>query len=112
MTTRMLSRQEEAELARSNKKVKDINHAEFNEGTNEGSPSRNNYSQGNQNGVSFKDKLIGEIPRAFAQAFDFIDQMDTESDSDIDEEETTKELRQDMVAIKLSKDTKRRIRKP
>lgn len=38
--------------------------------------------------------------------------MDIESDSDIDKEEATKELRQGMVAIKLSKDTKRRIRKP
>ena len=80
--------------------------------TNDGSPSRSSYIQGNQYGLSFRDKLIGEIPGAFAQAFDFTDQMDTESDSDIDEEETTKELRQGMVAIKLSKDTKRRIRKP
>ena len=62
--------------------------------------------------MSFRDKLIGEIPGAFAQAFDFTDQMDTESDSDIDEEETTKELQQGIVAIKLSKDTKRCIRKP
>ena len=112
MTPRTLSREEEAELARSNKKVKNISHVEFNEGTSEGSPSRNNYKHENQNNVSFRDKLIGEIPGAFAQAFDFTDQMDTDSDSNIDEEETINELRQGMVAIKLSKDTKRCIRKP
>ena len=67
----MLLREEEAELARSNKKVKDINHAEFNEGTSEGSLSWNSYKHGNKNNVSFRDKLIGEIPGAFAQAFDF-----------------------------------------
>nr|POE67894.1 hypothetical protein CFP56_72229 [Quercus suber] len=73
MTPQTLSREEEAELARSNKKVKDISHAEFNEGTSEGSPSWNNYKHGNQSNVSFRDKLISEIPRAFAQAFDFTD---------------------------------------
>nr|POF05802.1 uncharacterized protein CFP56_44105 [Quercus suber] len=111
MTIRTLSREEEAELARSNKKVKDISHAEFNEGTGEDSPPRNNHLHGNMGNVSFKDKLIGEIPGAFAQAFDFSDQMEADSDSDIDDEESIKELRQGMVAIKLSKDTKRRIRK-
>nr|POE97730.1 hypothetical protein CFP56_75456 [Quercus suber] len=70
---RTLSREEEVELARSNKKVKDISHAEFNEGTGEGSPPRNNHLHGNQSNVSFRDKLIGEISGAFAQAFDFSD---------------------------------------
>lgn len=108
----MLSREEEAKLTRSNKKVKDISHAKFNKGTSDGSPSRNNHKHGNQSNVSFRDKLISEIPGAFAQAFDFTDQMDADSDSDIDEEETINELQQGMVAIKLSKDTTRCIRKP
>ena len=52
---------------------------------------------------------MGEIPRAFAHAFDFMDLMDAENDSDNDDEDI-KELREGLVAIKLSKDTKKRLR--
>ena len=76
MKPRMLSREEEAELARSNKKVKDYRHAEFNEGPSNDSPSRNNHNHWNQANASFRDKLVGEIPGAFAHAFDFTDLMD------------------------------------
>ena len=44
MKPRTLSRDEEAKLAKSNKKVKDSHHANFKEGSNDGSPSQNNHS--------------------------------------------------------------------
>ena len=109
MKPRTLSREEEAELARSNKKVKDSHHADFNDGPNDGSPSRNIHNHWNKANASFRDKLVGEIPGAFAHAFDFTDQMDADSDSENDEEDI-KDLRRGLVAIKLSKDTKKRIR--
>ena len=109
MKPRTLSREEEAELARSNKKVKDSHHAEFNEGPSDGYPPQNNSNHWNQSNVSFRDKLVGEIPGAFAHAFDFTDHMDDESDSE-NEDEDINELRAGLVAIKLSKDTKKRLR--
>lgn len=62
--------------------------------------------------MSFRDKLVGEIPRAFAQAFDFTDHIYADSDSDNAEEATINELRKGLVAIKLSKDTKKCIKEP
>ena len=109
MKPRTLSREEEVELARSNKKVKDCRHAEFNEGPSDDSPLRNNHNHWNQANASFRDKLVGEIPGAFAHAFDFTDLMDAENDSDNDDEDI-KELREGLVAIKLSKDTKKHLR--
>nr|POE89475.1 uncharacterized protein CFP56_65842 [Quercus suber] len=109
MKPRTLSTEEEAELARSNKKVKDSRYADFNEGPSEGSPLRNNHNHWSKENASFRDKLVGEIPGAFAHAFDFTDLMDAEYDSDNDDEETS-ELREGQVAIKLSKDTKKRLR--
>ena len=60
-----LSREEQEELIRSNKKVKDVNHAGYHEGRDSfpSSPSHG-YSPWNR-ATSFKDKLIGEIPGAF-----------------------------------------------
>lgn len=55
--------------------------------------------------LSFKDKLVGEIPGAYTQAFNFTAHMDTESDSD----EEIDEVRE-FAAINLSKETKQRIR--
>ena len=56
---------------------------------------------------SFKDKLIGEIPGAYAQAFDFSEYiyngMESESDSEVDS------LRQGVAAVSLSKATIQRI---
>ena len=77
----VLSREEEAELSRSKKKVKVVHHANFNEGLSE-----SGHSQGHQNAQglpkrSFKDKLVGEIPGAFTKAFEFIDLMDVEVES-------------------------------
>ena len=103
-----LSLEEQAELARSNKKVKNVNHAGFCEGQSSGSPSPNFAGgQGSQN-ASFRDKLMGEIPGAYTQAFCFEEFMGYDAESD-DEVET---LRQGMVAVKFSKELKQEIRRP
>ncbi|KAF3972916.1 hypothetical protein CMV_003627 [Castanea mollissima] len=62
MKPRMLSREEEAELARSNKKVKGIHHAEFNGAGREEDSPIDKLRPEPQTIASFKDKLIGEIP--------------------------------------------------
>ena len=51
---------------------------------------------------------MGEIPGAFAQAFSFEDGMDDEVESD-GEVET---LRQGLLAVKIPRELKQRIRKP
>ena len=71
MKPRTLSREEEAKLARSNKKVKDIHHAEFNEGPRESSPTPGYENNDSFARASFKDKLMGEMPGAYVKAFDF-----------------------------------------
>ena len=99
---RSLSFEEQAELARSNKKVKNVNHAGFCKGQSSGSSSPSFAgSHGSQN-ASFRDKLMGEIPGAYMQAFCFEEFMDDDPESD-DEVET---LRQGMVAVKFSKELK------
>lgn len=62
-----LSREEEAELARSNKKVKDVHHASFNEdqGHSLGFPFVGNGQVPLK--VSFKEKLLGHIPGSYNQ---------------------------------------------
>ncbi|KAK9986529.1 hypothetical protein SO802_031480 [Lithocarpus litseifolius] len=103
---RALSREKEVELSRSKKKVKDGHHAEFNEGVSEnGLFPRSNNAWVSLN-KSFKEKLIGEIPGAYAQAFIFNDQMEDNVESD---NEVTG-LREGLAAVKLSKETKIRIR--
>nr|POF20378.1 hypothetical protein CFP56_39660 [Quercus suber] len=77
-----LSREEQEELARSNKKVKDVNHSGFREGQ-DSMPSSPSLCYGSWNRATFfKDKLIGEIPSAFSQAFNLVNRMEDESDSD------------------------------
>nr|POF20885.1 uncharacterized protein CFP56_76508 [Quercus suber] len=105
---RELSREEEAELSRSKKKVKEGHHADFKVGLSE-----NDHSQGEQSpwGVgkkTFKDKLMGAIPGAYAKAFDISDLLDLEADSD----DEVEELRERLAAVKLTRETKLRIRKP
>ena len=74
-----LSREEQAELTRSNKKVKNINHTDYGEGQDAMPPSPNHsYSPWNW-ATYFKDKLMGEIPGAFSQAFKLVDNMEDES---------------------------------
>ena len=56
--------------------------------------------------------MIGTIPGAFAKAFDLADQMDEDAFSDDGDAEVHGLLRKGMVAVKLTKETKNRIRKP
>ncbi|XP_023883249.1 uncharacterized protein LOC136069532 [Quercus suber] len=58
--------------------------------------------------TSFRDKLVGEIPGAFAKAFDFTDLMDDDAESD----DEIADLREGLAAVQLSKETKLRIRGP
>ena len=110
---RLLSREEEAELARSNKKVKNIHHVEYSGSPGETSLSHETHSPWNQSNASFKDKLVGEIPGAFAQAFDFTNDMDVEDDTDDEDVEVNSNRgRPRQVAVKLSKETKQYIKKP
>ena len=97
-----LSLEEENELARSTKKVKDSHF---------GDPGERNIHPGGFNSsskLSFKDKLVGDIPRAYAQAFDFSDNMDAELDSD----EELEGICEGMAAVRLSRETKQRVRVP
>ena len=99
----MLSTEEQEELSRSNKKVKNVGHAGFQEGLDVPSSSRSNGSW-NQTGT-FKDRLVGEMPGAYTQAFSFEDVMEDDIESD-DEVET---LREGLVAVKFSTDLKNEI---
>ena len=98
-----LSSEEEAELARSNKKVKESHSARSVEDEPPGFKKIHTRPK-----LSFKEKLVGEIPGAFTQAFDFTRQMeyDLESDDDVSE------LSEGIAAIKLSREDKIRIREP
>ena len=103
-----VSCEEKDELVHSKKKVKDVTHAGFSEGPTL-SPSSPSHDEGYwKQGMSFKDKLVDEIPRAFTQAFNFGDVM--EDDAEFDEEVET--LRPGLVAVKFSKDFKQYIRRP
>lgn len=107
-----LSSEDEAKLSLSNKKVKDIHHANFSEGPRE-EPSPPTDSEPNSQGSkSFRDKLIGEIVGAYAEDFDLIDQMEEDFDSDDDDADVGDLPRTGVVSLKLSKETKRRIRGP
>nr|POE60543.1 uncharacterized protein CFP56_65433 [Quercus suber] len=105
---RELSREEEAELFRSKKKVKQGHHADFHEGLSESGHSQGGQSSWGTVKKTFKDKLMGEIPGAYAKAFDFSDLLDMEAESD----EEVEELREGLAAVKLTRETKLRIRKP
>nr|POE87159.1 hypothetical protein CFP56_77998 [Quercus suber] len=76
MKPRLLSREEEVELARSNTKVEDIHHSEFNDGSRERSPSTSFHITKTSSGGSFKDKLMGDIPGVYVKAFEFENLMD------------------------------------
>ena len=51
---------------------------------------------------------MGEIPGAYVKAFNFSDLLDMEADSD----EEVEELREGLATVKLTRETKLRIRKP
>ena len=102
-----LSREKEEELECSNKKVKNVRHANFT-----ASHESRSHSQGCSkapyigDSSSFKDKLLGEIPRAYNQTFAFDEKME----ANIDFDEEVEELREGFAAVKLSKDVKHRIK--
>ena len=105
---RSLSREEKEELVRSKKKVKAVSHAGFCDGHSSG-PASPNHDGGSWNlNASFKDRLVGEIPGAFSQAFSFEDGMDDDAESD----EEVETLRQGLLSVKLSREFKKKIRKP
>ena len=95
-TTR--SKEEDAELQRSTKKVKE-NHC-MGDSRIDQSPLRHD---GNW---SYRDKLLGEISRAFEQAFDIDCSMETKVESD----DEFSDLPLGEKAVKLSSSTKSRIR--
>lgn len=105
---RDLTREEEAELCRSTKKVKDVHHADFNDGSSESGHSQDAQNTWGASRRTFKEKLVGEIPGAYAKAFDFTDLLGMEEDSD----EEMDELCEGLVAVKLTRETKSRIRRP
>ena len=105
---RSLSSEEKEELARSKKKVKDVGHAGFCEGHSTG-PVSPNHDEGSWNpNTSFRDKLVGEIPGVFSQAFSFEDGID----DDVELGEEVETLRQGLLSVKLSREFKQKIRKP
>ena len=105
-----LSREEEAELTRSNKKVKDVRHAGFVEeqGSSTGSLEAGKAFTFCTPPLSFKDKLVGEIPGAYTQAFNFTESMD----DDVESEDEVETLRQGLVEVKFTKEFKQQIRNP
>lgn len=83
----MRSREEDDELQQSTKKVKEVHQL-----VTAGSAER-----------SYKEKLLGEILGAYEQAFEFVNEM-VESDEDI------AKISSRVAAVKLSSETKQRIR--
>ena len=88
--TQERSKEEEAELKRSTKKVKD-SHPSFGDG-------------------SFKDKLLGDLPGAYAQAFRFnpLEEDETFSDDEVDDE--VDDLTEGVAAMRFSGGDKARLR--
>jgi len=105
-----LSREEEAELARSNKKAKDVNHAGFDDGQGMGRPQPElGHAFWPPSPLpTFKDKLVGEIPGAYTQAFNFSELMEDDAESDVEVEQ----LRVGLAAVKFTKEFKQQIRSP
>ena len=95
---RELTREEEAELSRSTKKVKDVHHAGFRDGSGESGQSHDYQNTWGASKRTFKEKLVGEIPGAYAEAFDFSDLLDMEAESD----DEVEELREGLAAVKLT----------
>lgn len=100
--SRARSPEEENELVRSTKKVKDSHN-----GTTEDSLGQRE-GPFHANKISFKDKLVGEILGAYSQSLAFSDQ--TKAESKLDEE--TEDIREGLAVISLTKETKQRIQAP
>ena len=107
------SREEEAELSRSTKKVKESHCEDSQQRPFYGiKPNIIGPSLIKSNNIkkSFKDKLIGEILGAYAQAFDFFEYIENGMESESDSE--TDSLRQGIATVSLSKATIQHIRAP
>ncbi|KAL0011911.1 hypothetical protein SO802_007019 [Lithocarpus litseifolius] len=107
-----LSSEEKNELICSTKKVKD-NHHDTTERTGVENWVASNAINPK---LSFKDKLVGEIPGAFAQAFDLrdkeeIDKVLSSLEADMESDEI-RELREGLVSAKISQGLNQRIRAP
>ena len=108
----LLSSEENDELIRSTKKVID-NHHDITKRTGvENWVATNSINPK----LSFKDKLVGEIPGAFAQAFDLRDKEETDkvpnSFKANMESDEIRELGEGLVAVKISQGLKQHIRAP
>nr|POE70673.1 hypothetical protein CFP56_45780 [Quercus suber] len=106
-TSRGLSFEDKAELARSNKKVKDIHHANF----MKDNANREEFSWGKGHAnhqLSFKDKLVGELPGAYRRAFDLMDQMEAFPEVERD----TPGLRKGLAVVRIFDELKQKIRAP
>lgn len=100
--------EEEAELAQSNKKVKDVNHAGFGDGNEVERPCLDQVHVLRPPSLppSFKEKLVGEIPGAYTQAFNFAELMEDNVESD----DEVEQLREGMAAVKFTKEFKMHIK--
>ncbi|XP_075639222.1 uncharacterized protein LOC142611079 [Castanea sativa] len=98
--TAIQSREEDAELQRSTKKVKE-NH-------NLALPHVDSSYSSPKGRLSYKEKLLGEIPGAFEHVFNFGLNMDTEAESD----DELPNLPIGEKAVKFSGSTKTKIRVP
>ena len=110
MNPKALSLQEEAELIRNNKTIKEGHHVSFKRGGGGESSDIGLRLDLGFVGKSFKDKLVGEIPGAYTQAFDLTDMVE-KNDAASDNDEVGS-LRAGFTTVKLSQFTKRRIRAP
>ena len=88
--------------------MKHVHHAKFNDGPSDGSQSQSHQNAWESLKASFKDKLVREILGAFAKAFNFTDLMEDDAKSD----DEVADLREGLTTVKLSKETKLRIRGP
>ena len=104
-STSGLSREEEAELTWNTKKVKDVWHAGFMESQGSSSLEPSQAFTFRKPPLSFKDKLVGEIPGAYTRAFNFKKFMEDDAKSD-DEVEP---LRQGLAVVKFTKEFKQHI---
>ena len=98
--TAVKSREEDEDLQRSSKKVKEDHRV--------GAHHIASPSYGEWGNKSYKEKLVGEIPGAFEQAFDFESNMETKIKSD---DEFT-DLPSGELAVKLSRKRKGKMRAP
>ena len=104
MEDKQHSPEEVDSLARSNKKLKDHHldhHLEW-----DNTHSKPNFSTGGF--ASYRDRLVGAIPRAFEQAFGLGQAGEKEAEANVEEDS----LCDGFAAVALSKEDKERIRAP